>query len=197
MLRRWGKGFDKNYNKICAAIFETAGQAIYYNNALIDPVYHSTSNGRTENSEDVCSKVPYLRSVASSWDRHSPKFRTSVEVPIEAVTALAGPGGVQAVSAGGESGIIRGLEYTPTGRLKTVQVAGRTLSSTDMRVALGLPSTDVTWKVSGDKVIFSATGNGHSVGMSQYGAKGMADEGYNFREILKHYYTGVEIKQAY
>ncbi len=198
MARRWGKAFDSNLAKIRSAVFETAGLAIYYNNALIDPVYHSTSNGRTENSEDVWgSRMPYLRSVASTWDRQSPKFRTSVEVPVEAVTALGGAGAIQQVSTGGDRELIRGLEYTSTGRLKTVQIAGRTISSIDLRKALNLPSTDLTWKVSGEKVIFRATGSGHGVGMSQYGARGMAEEGRTFEEILKHYYTGVEVKAAY
>ena len=72
MQKRWGKSYDENYRKILVAVAQTTGQAIYYNNALIDPVYHSTSNGRTENSEDVWgTKVPYLRSVASGWDSAS------------------------------------------------------------------------------------------------------------------------------
>ena len=198
MLNNWGMSGDKYFNKITTAVAQTKGLAVYYNNTLIDPVYHSTSNGRTENSEEVWgSKVPYLRSVASRWDSGSPKFHSTVEVPLAAVSKLGSGTAVQPVSAVGGGGIIRILEYTSTGRLRTVQVAGKTLSSTALRQALGLPSTDLTWIVHQGKVVFTATGNGHGVGMSQYGAKGMAQEGAGFKEILKHYYTGVEVKEAY
>lgn len=198
MLKRWGNAYEQNYGKICAAVSQTRGQAIYYNGALIDPVYHSTSNGRTENSEDVWgTKVAYLRSVSSRWDTASPKFRTSVEVPLEVITKKLGPSdGVVPVSSGG-AGLIRPVEYTSTGRIKTVSIANKTIPCTQLRQALGLPSTDLTWKVSGGKVVFNATGNGHGVGMSQYGAKGMAQEGHSWEDIIKHYYTGVEIKAAY
>ena len=198
MMKRWGAGGDKYYRKILAAVSQTFSQAIYYNNAYIDPVYHSTSNGRTENSEDVWgTKVPYLRSVASRWDSASPKFHSSVAVPLEVFSSKLGYSGAVQVSTLGNVGLISPLEYTSTGRLKTVRVAGKTLSSTELRSALGLPSTDLTWEVSQGKVVFKATGNGHGVGMSQYGARGMALEGHSFQEILRHYYTGVEIKAAY
>ncbi len=197
MRRDWGSAYEENLDKIRKAVADTRGQAIYYQGKLIDPVYHSTSNGKTENSEDVWqSKVPYLRSVSSLWDRQSPKYSTSVEVPVEKLSALGPSGGVQQVSTGG-GGLIRVLSYTSTGRIKTVSIGGKTLDANEMRRALGLPSTDLTWTVKSGRVVFHATGNGHGVGMSQYGAKGMAQEGKNFKEILKHYYTGVELKSAY
>lgn len=199
MLKRWGKSYNSYYEKICTAVSQTRGQAVYYNNALIDPVYHSTSNGRTENSEEVWGgKIAYLRSVSSRWDTASPKFHTSVEVSLEDITKkLGSPEGVLQVSSVGAAGLLRPVEYTSTGRLKTVSVANKTIPCTQLRQALGLPSTDLTWKVSGGKVVFSATGNGHGVGMSQYGAKGMALEGSSWEAIIKHYYTGVELKAAY
>lgn len=199
MQKRWGKSYDENYSKICTAVAKTSGQAIYYNNTLIDPVYHSTSNGRTENSEDVWgTKVPYLRSVASRWDSASPKFHSTIEIPLEVISKRLCPStGILQVSSNGNSGIIRPVEYTATGRLKTVSVAGRTIPCTQLRQTLGLPSTDLTWKISREKVVFNATGNGHGVGMSQYGAKGMAAEGYSWDEIIRYYYTGVDLKTAY
>lgn len=199
MIKKWNKDCDKYYQMISSAVAETRGQAICYNKAFIDPVYHSTSNGRTENSEDVWgSKVPYLRSVASRWDTESPKFQTTVEISIDVLTnRLSLPGVVLPVSSVGAAKIIQALDYTPTGRLKTVKVGGKTIPSTEVRQALDLPSTDLTWKVSKGKIIFSVKGYGHGVGMSQYGAKGMANEGRSYEEIIKHYYTGVDVIAAY
>jgi stage II sporulation protein D len=101
------------------------------------------------------------------------------------------------VSSSGAAGIIRPVEYTSTGRLKTISIAGRTIPCTQLRQTLGLPSTDLTWEVSRGKIVFHATGNGHGVGMSQYGAKGMAMDGCSYEEIVLHYYTDVKIKAAY
>lgn len=198
MQKNWGKAYGQYLEKITAAVQETWGQAVYYHGKLIDPVYHSTSNGKTENSEDVWQcKVPYLRSVSSPWDRQSPKFRSSLEVPVEKLySAVGSTGGVQPVSTGGGN-ILSALSYTSTGRIKTLSVGGKTIPAAEMRRSLGLPSTDLTWKVKKGTIIFEATGYGHGVGMSQYGARGMALEGSSFREILKHYYTGVEVRAAY
>jgi stage II sporulation protein D len=200
MRNRWGTSYDQFYGKICTAVAETKGMAIYYQGSFIDPVYHSTSNGRTENSEDVWgTKVPYLRSVASPWDKESPKFKDVIKVPWEEVNkkVSTAEGVIQVSTVGGGAPIIRPLEYTATGRLKRVQVGARAIASTQLRLALGLPSTDLRWTVNKGMVTFSARGNGHGVGMSQYGAKGMALEGYSFQEILCHYFTGVKIQSAY
>ena len=66
---------------------------------------------------------------------------------------------------------------------------------TDIRKKLNLRSTDFNITVASDKVVVATYGYGHGVGMSQYGANGMAKEGYNYKEILSHYYTGIEISK--
>ena len=63
----------------------------------------------------------------------------------------------------------------------------------DFRKALSLNSTNFTYEFNGDYITFHCKGYGHGVGMSQWGANAMAKNGSNYEEILKHYYTGVEI----
>jgi len=74
-------------------------------------------------------------------------------------------------------------------------VGNKILPGGEARKLLGLPSTNFT--VEGNKVHFRVIGYGHGVGMSQYGANGMAREGYDFLSILRHYYPGTEVVQGY
>jgi len=200
MERRWGPLNALKYReKILAAVMGTRGQVLTYRGDLIEPVYHSTSNGRTENSEDAWQyEVPYLRSVASRWDKESPRYRNVVEFTLEEVDRRLGTT-LNALPAGGLPGSapVRVREYTGTGRTRTVEIGGKVFTGRELREKLGLPSTDFTCEVEDGKIVFITRGNGHGVGMSQYGANGMAKEGYNYVEILKHYYTGVTLARAY
>ncbi|MDN5325476.1 MAG: stage sporulation protein [Moorella sp. (in: firmicutes)] len=199
LRQRWGMiGFWRYKNKIQAAVQATRGMVLTYQGQLIDPVYHANGGGRTESAAAVWGRdVPYLQSVPSPWDKTSPRYNDSrtyslreldskLGVNLEAVptAALAAPGGTA----------IRVLEKTPTGRVKTIKIGGKTFAATDLRKLLGLPSTDFTWQVQGDRITFHTIGYGHGVGMSQYGANGMAREGKNFAEILAYYYRGTKIE---
>ena len=199
MRSRWGAiNYSKHRSKMEEAVFSTKGMVLTYDGRLIEPVYHSTSNGRTENSEDVwLSKLPYLRSVESPWDRYSPRFQETRTLTVAQVDAALGTNlGALPVAAmqGTNQDAIRVLETTSTDRIKRLNIGGRTLMGTEVRTALGLNSTHFTWELQGDKITFITRGFGHGVGMSQYGANGMAKEGATFEEILKHFYTGVELE---
>jgi len=199
MKKRWGRKAPEYLKKITQAVLDTRGIVLTYQGKLIEPVYHSTSSGRTENSEDVWQvKIPYLRSTASPWDKYSPKFRQEISMPLEEVDRKLGTS-LSAVPAGtfSQSSPVQILEHTHTGRAKAVEIDGRVFSARELREKLGLPSTDFSCRINGGEIIFITRGYGHGVGMSQYGAKGMAEEGYTYEEILKHYYTGVSLSRAY
>jgi stage II sporulation protein D len=63
----------------------------------------------------------------------------------------------------------------------------------DVRNALGLNSSNFNYKVGKSSIVFTVIGNGHGIGMSQYGADGMAKNGVGYRDIVIHYYQGVDI----
>ena len=88
---------------------------------------------------------------------------------------------------------IKILNYTDSGRVKTVRFGNTEISGTEVRSMFGLKSTNFSIKIDNDNVIFSVIGYGHGVGMSQTGADSLAKQGKNYVEILKHFYTGVEI----
>ena len=190
MKEKWQNNYEKNYKKIKEAVLATKGEVILYDNNLIDAMFFFTSNGYTESSVDVFSSdLPYLISVESSWDKdESPVFSSTHEVSKKEFLFNLGLDINSALN-------ITDIKRTSTGRVKTINVNGTTYKGTKIRSAFNLKSTSFIIKQLEDKIIFEVTGYGHGVGMSQYGANGMAKEGYTYDEILKHYYKNSEIKK--
>ncbi|HOK48652.1 MAG TPA: stage II sporulation protein D [Sedimentibacter sp.] len=187
--------YDENWDKIESAVESTRGQILTYEGKIIEPLYHSTSGGRTENSEDVFSlAVPYLRSVESPYEGDSPKLNGSVKIStsefIEKIESVYGDMDIREDNL--EEKILLG-EVSEGGRIKTIIIDDKEISGREIRSLFNLNSTNFSFIQNGNEIEILTTGYGHGVGMSQWGADGMAKEGYNYQEILKHYYTGVEI----
>ena len=189
LMTVWKNSYTDNINKIKTAVLSTKGEYISYNNKVAEALFFSTSPGKTENSEDVFfNKVAYLRSVDSSWDIISPVYTSQKTFTlINFYNAL----GLKY----SESLDIKIIDTTETGRIKKIKINGKEYSGNEICSILGLRSTYFEIVKSDNNVIVYNKGYGHGVGMSQYGAEGMAKEGYNYQDILKHYYQGVEIKK--
>lgn len=190
LKKNWKNNYEKNMNKLKQAIIETKGEYLTYDGEVINAFFFSTSNGKTENCEEVfVQKLPYLKSVDSSWDINiSPVYNNEKKLTKEEF--------YKKLNLKYDENLkIEVLNYTTAGSIKTVKINGKKFKSTDIRSKLSLKSTSFTIKNVNDEIIITTKGNGHGVGMSQYGAYGMAKEGYNYTQILKHYYTGVEIKK--
>lgn len=184
----WGTEYSWKIKRIHEAVQATAGQILTYEGQPIEATFFSTSNGYTENSEDYWSNsFPYLRSVKSPWDKNSPKFSDQKIISIQDFETKLGV----KVASGNEVGTI--TERTAGKRVGKVQINGKVLSGKEIREKLGLKSSDFDWVIKGNNIVISTRGYGHGVGMSQYGANGMAAEGKNYQEIVKYYYQGVEI----
>ncbi len=184
MRTLWGKDYDKYYNIVKDAVETTEGEVLTHNNKLIDALYHSSNPGRTSNSEDYyTNEIPYLRSVESKYDyliNNSHTYKYSIEefkknFDINDLTLNIDTNTV-------DNTIV--LE---------VNINGVSLSGSYFRSKLGLRSAYFTITIVNDEVIVNTKGYGHGVGMSQYGAYGMGMNGYNYKEILHHYYTSVEL----
>lgn len=194
MRRRWGPvNYPLYLKKITQAVLETRGQVLIYGGQLIDPAYHASCGGcGTENSEDVWKySVPYLRRVECNNHPAGNKEAVNVVKLSELNNALGT--GLPILPAGTiqkNSGIIATAERTASGRVRTFTLGSKTISGSELRMKLGLPSTQLQWQVEKDVVKFSSRGYGHGVGMCQYGAAALAKEGKNHRDILAHYYQG-------
>ena len=193
MKDRWGMiQYYSHRKKIKKAVQDTAGVVATYKGKLIDPVYHSTSNGKTENAGDVWKlQVEYLKSVESPWDLESPKYQSQVSYLLPELAARLGLSPESLASQGNLP--LKTLELTGGGRIKKIQVGSKVLTGEEFRRLLDLNSADVTWERQGEQVVFTTKGYGHGVGMSQYGANGMAREGRDYREILTYYYPGIQL----
>ena len=191
LRREWGMEYDAKRKKVLNAVRATAGQILAYDGKPIDALFFSTSNGYTENSEDYWpGSIPYLRSVSSPWDKNSPKFNSQKVLTVNQFEAKLG------VRIGSGSTIGKIVDRTKGKRVGKVDFNGKVLTGKDIREKLDLRSSDFAWKRKGDNIVITTRGFGHGVGMSQYGANGMAKEGKSYQEIVKHYYKGVKITSA-
>ena len=185
----WKESYTDNINKIKTAVLSTKGQYISYDGKVAEALFFSTSPGVTENSEDVFSgKVAYLRSVDSTWDEISPVYITNKTFLLDEFYNLLGLDYNENLN-------IEVIDTTSTGRVKTIKINGESFKGSDVCSKLKLRSTFFEIIKEDNKIIVKNKGYGHGVGMSQYGAQGMAKAGYNYEDILKHYYTGIEIKK--
>jgi len=186
-----------------AAVAATRHQVLTYGGQVIEAVFHASSGGHTEDSEYVWQKpVPYLRGTPD-FDQVSPNFQWTVRLTAAQLR--------QRIPGIGTIVGFRPLQTSPQGRIISMQVVGtagsRTISGNELRRALGLRSTLLTVapeygtvaSQAGQSVPVAFTitgrGHGHGLGMSQWGAYGMALQGYTYDQILGHYYQGVTLSE--
>lgn len=186
----WGSDYTENINKLREVVNETSLEYLAYDGEVIDALFFSTSNGYTETASMVFNvDLPYLQSVKSSWDeKTSSAFRSVTTIPIEDFynkLDLEYSGSLD----------VKILKRSSTNRIISLSINGIEFTGKTLYDKLGLKSTDFSLKKDGDNIVVSTVGYGHGVGMSQYGAEGMAEEGYNYKDILKYYYTGTTIKK--
>src|SRR5699024_802281 len=187
LQEQWGANYHRNIEKITEAVLSTAGEIITYDQLPITPAFFSTSNGKTENAEDYWENaLPYLVSVDSPWDTDSPKYLDQKSIPIDQVEQQLGVAFTEPISEAQ-------ITYTESHRVETIELAGKTFTGRAIRETFDVRSTDFEIEQKYDHLVFTTKGFGHGVGMSQYGANGMAEEGKTYQEILTHYYQGIEI----
>ena len=179
------------------AVHCTDGQALFYEGALIDATYFSSSGGRTEAAVEVWgSDVPYLQSVDSPGEEgalHDGEIKSFSAQELRNLLQAIRP---EADLSGAAENWFGAVTETEGGGVDRMEIGGAAFSGLELRSLLGLRSTVFSVTVDGDTVSFTTHGNGHRVGMSQYGAKAMADTGSGYDEILAHYYPGTELAAA-
>lgn len=200
---RWGTQYETWHKKIEQAVTETAGEVLYYDNELIEPVYHaSCGGGFTESAENVWGTAkPYLISVACNHpaDKHSNETTTMTLAQFAEKLNLQGAVAASAMyGANGKNNNQKEQSLTITtrteaNRVKEVKIGDELVRGGRLRSALGLKSTLMDWEIAGDTITFTTNGYGHGVGMCQYGADYYAEQGYHYQQILQHYYPGTKL----
>ena len=189
LLDKWGLSFFNYFLKVRDAVLTTKNEILTYEGEVINAFYFAMSNGYTENSELVFQEdLPYLNSVPSTWEdeslnnyevtssRSKEEFCTSLGITCEQIE-------------------IKDIERSNANRVLNITINNQVFEGTTVRQKLGLRSTDFEIEIVDNNVQITTKGYGHGVGMSQYGANGMAKDGYTYEEILKYYYQNTEIKK--
>lgn len=192
MRDKWGwVGFWRYHGRIENAVTSSKGLVLVSSGQYIDAFYHSsTGRKQTERAEDVWSSSrPYLQNVASGEKDPNRYVKNYTFTPNTLYQKLGIPGAAKAFM--GTDFVI--LSQTSAGRAKTIRVLGKNYSGAQLRTLLGLASTDIEVSIKPEEIQVKTYGNGHAVGMSQYGANDLAKSGKNCKEILEHYYPGANL----
>lgn len=190
----WGDSAAEYTAKITAAVSDTDGMAILYDGQPIQAVFFSSAAGRTVDAVEVWgNSVPYLTGVDSPEGEEVPNYHSTASFTLEEFKTTLLAQYPAANLSGDPAGWFQNVVPNSAGGVETVDVGGVTVSGTALRALFDLRSTSFTVSADSQGVTFSVTGYGHGVGMSQYGANALAKEGKTYDEILKWYYTGVEV----
>lgn len=183
----WKGSYNTYYTKIKNAVNATKGIYLTYNGEIIEALYHSTSNGKTEDASNVWgNSFPYLIPVESPYDNTNSSFLKSTFISYETLSSKLN----QSINSETAFNIV---SKTNGNRVLKLAIDDLTYTGVNIRNILGLRSADFEIEKVTNGVTFTTKGFGHGVGMSQYGANGMAKNGSSYTQILKHYYTGVNL----
>lgn len=186
MKNKWGNDYEYYYNRVKEAVLDTEGEVLTYNGKLASTYYFAISNGYTDDALTVFQEDrDYLVSVESPWDKdyqsytslytmNKSDFCSKLEITC---------GDIQ----------VSQVNRADNHYVREVTINGKTFTGIQVFQKLNLKSTDFIITSKGDTVEIQTLGFGHGVGMSQYGAQGMANDGYLYQDILKHYYQNTEI----
>lgn len=193
----FGDNFEENYKKISAAADEVLPYIITYDDEPIVAAFHSMSAGKTESAENAWgAAAPYLIPVDSNYDTKAPGYIEEIRLTKDVLRQkleTAFPG----IVLGDDMKFwIAAEESSGSGTVLRAKAGDRSVSGNDLRQALALRSACFDVRCEGEELVFTTRGYGHGVGMSQYGADSMAQNGSNWKEILEHYYPGAELTSS-
>lgn len=195
-IAKWdSKEAESNWEKIVQAVDSTKGKIVAYNKQPINAFFHANSGGVTESSLNIWGGIdyPYLKSVETSGEEGYTQYASEVTLTKQELLDKLQEQYKDCTIDFTEQDCIEILDYTTSGRIKTIKFGNKEIAGTEARILLGLKSTNFTIIQEGENIKFTVIGYGHGVGMSQTGADALAKAGSNYETIIKHFYTDVEI----
>ena len=195
-LAKWDEAVrDNNWQKIEQAVNDTKGKIITYEGKPINAFFHSNSGGKTEIPVNVWGGTgyPYLQVVETAGEEGYSQYQSEAIFSQEDLINKLKTKYEDITIDFNNDEDLKVLDYTDSGRVKTVKFGNHEISGTETRTLLGLRSTNFEIIKENENIKFSVKGYGHGVGMSQTGADSLAKEGKNCEDIIKHFYVGVEI----
>ena len=189
---RWGEEYEENHARLTARAEEAADSLVLYEGAPALTSYHAISSGYTEASQQVwADALPYLCGVDSAWDKYSEEYEVTIQYSdtqfAAALTALG------LTLEGDPADWVGASRWDKAGYVQSIELGGMSFSGTAVRSALDLRSAcfAIAWR--GGQFVITTRGYGHGVGLSQYGAKAMAEGGASWQQILEYYFPGCTV----
>lgn len=196
-LERYGEENGSAYwDTIEQAVSPVLGYVMLYQENPIVAAYHSICAGKTEDASNVWQgSAPYLVPVDSIGDQYAPNYETAELFSPDGLKEALSIAGLLPESefSGEPAGWFSDFERSSSGYVTALTLCGEQLEGMDIRNALGLRSSNFTVEYINGSFLFRVCGYGHGVGMSQYGAEYLGENGESWQDILNHYYTGVKI----
>ena len=196
--KAWKTNCDDKWNKIKKAVDATKGKIITYKGNVINAFFHSNSGGKTERPLYVWGGegYPYLQSVETSGEDSYEQYLSEVSIRKDEFIKKMKKEYKDFEIDFNIKDCIKIKSYTEGDRVKQIQIGNKTLSGVEVRSIFSLKSANFSVEVGKNSIKFKVIGYGHGVGMSQTGSNTLAKEGKNYIEIIKHFYSGVEVENA-
>ena len=182
MKSAWGMRYAENYRKLKNALESTAGQVLFYEDGLAMTPFFNLSNGYTRDAKEVLGKeeYPYLKIVECPED---------VNAEDEIQTVVLGEKDIGTMD-------VEVVETDSVGYVLKIRVGDNTISGEEFRNKYNLASSCFTLQRYNGKLRVTTRGTGHGIGMSQYTANEMAKKKKSYKNILKYFFNGTEIKEV-
>lgn len=194
LKEKWKNDYNKNWTNFNKLLEETEDKIIVMNNKPILPYFHEACGGSTENSESINGKpISYLRKIICNYCKENNKNITNKHISIKEIENIMDTSTTKLswLKHPEINGIIENIQQDEDGRIKSLKIGNKVFNGQEIANILGIQSTRFGWT---PKVItFQSKGCGDGLGLCQYGAQMMAEEGEKAEDILKYYYTGVDI----
>ena len=194
----WKTDCDDKWEKIKNAVDSTRGKIITYDGKVINAFFHSNSGGATERPLYVWGGdgYPYLQSVETSGEDAYKQYSSEVSLKKDEFEEIMKEEYKDFKIDWEEDNCIEIKSYTEGNRVRQIKIGNKVLSGVEVRTLFSLRSANFSFEIGKNSIKFGVIGYGHGVGMSQTGSNTLAEEGKNYIEIIKHYYTGVEVENA-
>lgn len=186
---------ESNWSKIEEAVNSTKGEIVKYEGKPINAFFHSNSGGTTDTATAVWggANYPYLQAVETSGEDAYTQYSSEMVLSKEEFANKIREYHSEFQIDYSLENQIEILSYTEGERVKEIKIGNLNLSGVEIRNIFKLKSAKFEINIDGENIKFNVIGYGHGVGMSQTGADSMARQGKNYEDIIKHFYTGVEI----
>lgn len=196
LKNKYGDQFSDVWEKLTKIVDEVKNEVLTYQNKPIMAVYHAMSSGITESSENVWGKnIPYLQSVNSNFDENQKNYLSVITLPAEEVKMKLNTQYPDLLLTENPENWFYDISYDSSGYVMQIKVGDTEMSGSKLRSIFNLKSSDfaIDFHPENNSFTFTCKGSGHGVGMSQYGANYLAQQGYSYAEILNYYYKNTNL----